>query len=129
MRYILAAILALGSIQASAQSTASCIGKAIWYEARGESLRVKKAVVQVIKNRARIDKISICSVIKKRGAFPWISRVKSWRLSTEQVAMLFDVIQHRPVVNSRVYYFNHVRLTFGVKQRKLGRMYFSEREG
>ena len=57
----------------SAESEIRALGRAIYYEARGESLAGKKAVANVIMNRTSHDKFpdTVTGVIAQKGQFPW----------------------------------------------------------
>lgn len=52
----------------------------VWHEARGEGLRGMKAVEQVVQNRARIRKLTICQVVFEKGQFQGVSE-KQLRIS------------------------------------------------
>ena len=57
----------------SPESEIRALGRAIYYEARGESLAGKKAVANVIMNRTSHDKFpdTVTGVIAQKGQFPW----------------------------------------------------------
>lgn len=43
----------------------------VWHEARGEPLQGKRAVLEVVINRAKAEKSGICSVVFRKGQFSW----------------------------------------------------------
>lgn len=57
----------------SPESEIRALGRAIYYEARGESLAGKKAVANVIMNCTSHDKFpdTVTGVIAQKGQFPW----------------------------------------------------------
>lgn len=70
MSLLLAALLSTAPIQQLHQQHV-CMANAVWYEARGESLKGRRAIVDVVLNRTKAEKAGICSVIFRRGQFPW----------------------------------------------------------
>lgn len=70
MSLILAALLSTTPVQQLHQQHV-CMANAVWHEARGESLKGRRAVVDVIMNRTRAEKKGICSVVFRKGQFTW----------------------------------------------------------
>lgn len=57
----------------SPEAEIRALGRAIYYEARGESLAGKKAVANVIMNRSGHEKFpdNVSDVLSQKGQFPW----------------------------------------------------------
>lgn len=51
-----------------------CLALTVFFEARGEPEIGQIAVAEVVVNRAEAKNTSICSVIKEKGQFSWVSR-------------------------------------------------------
>lgn len=97
-------------------------------EARGESLRVAKSVLQVVENRMRIDKMTACQVVKRKGAFPWSRNKNNWKITHSMLTRHFELRKMMPVVNINTYYFNDKPVVYGDFHRKLGGLYFNDKE-
>jgi len=96
-----------------------------WYEARGESIKVQNLVVDSAYNRAIISDKSLYEVLKEPKQYPWVAKLKTWRLTTEQAEFGFKLLKHRSPVRSKVVYFNHVPHEFTKKNFKVGNLYFA----
>ena len=68
--------LVSSSSAGASDEEAACLAKAVYFEARGESLEGQLAVAKVILNRARsgIYPDSICKVVTQRSQFSFIRR-------------------------------------------------------
>lgn len=129
MKKLILTLALLTPFCASAQSDTKCLANAIWFEARGQPVKTQAAVLQVIRNRAKRDKKSICDVVKEKGQFPWAAFMKnksSWRVSQEKLELYFEAFKHLPVLGDDYFYFNHIPQPYGKKRhRKIGQLYFS----
>lgn len=70
MSLLLAALLSTPPAQHLHQQHV-CMANAVWHEARGEPLKGRRAVVDVVLNRVKAEKAGICSVVFRRGQFTW----------------------------------------------------------
>lgn len=84
-----------------------CMANAIWHEARGESLAGKKAVQEVILNRAMATGKTVCAVIKEPYQFSWFGKKPFLPYNDEMRWMLLEVKEHRPVLINEKYMFFH----------------------
>jgi N-acetylmuramoyl-L-alanine amidase len=59
---------------AADKASQDCLATAVYFEAKGESLRGQRAVAEVIINRTRSGRFpsSICGVVKQRGQFSFV---------------------------------------------------------
>lgn len=57
----------------------TCLGNALYWESRGEGLRGKAAVRDIVRNRAKNSGESFCNVLKKRAQFTWYSKGQPMR--------------------------------------------------
>ena len=125
MRTLLGVLLLLVCLPSVAQSDYACGRYAVWKEARGESLRVRRAVLDTIQNRARKADKGLCNVLRKPYQFPYfkygVKRVdKSW--VTEYNA----VLAAKPVLSEDYIFFNTLRSPWGTGHRKIGNLYFAK---
>lgn len=54
-----------------------CMGKNLWFEARGDTFEGKKMVAEVVINRSNFGrpfKSGICEVVYQKGQFQWVER-------------------------------------------------------
>lgn len=58
-------------------SSLMCMALAIYMEARGEPLRGKQAVAEVVNNRSLAWNRDTCGVVFQRGQFSWTRHTKS----------------------------------------------------
>lgn len=132
MKHILAISLLLTANSAMANvviknpSSRDCLQYTLYREARGESLVTMRAVADVVLNRSRKKRVTICETILERGQFPWavrgIKRVGDEKFLTKY----FKVITMKPVVPHDVIYFNHRKHKWAGSHRKIGNLYFSK---
>ena len=117
--------LLLMSIEASgkAVSDLSCVVVALHRECSGCSLKGAKGVLEVVENRARIDKKSLCKVVRS-SAFPWSRKQHSWKFTEEMLTRYFEVRMIEPVVGKMAYYFNTTRMPYGTYCCKVEDHYF-----
>jgi spore germination cell wall hydrolase CwlJ-like protein len=82
---------------------------AVHVEARGEPAAGKRAVMDVILNRARIRGLSVCAVVKQRGQFPWYDG-KPLRLTTAALTTLHEAGRMPTSLPPDAEFFHHKRL-------------------
>lgn len=97
-----------------------CLAKNIYHEARGESLRGRKAVAQVTLNRVRTGKFGndVCEVVYKPGQFSWTKSkrraiITDWDAWNDSLALAKTALKNNHVVgfeNFKAIYF-HTRGT------------------
>lgn len=85
-----------------------CLGSAVYYEARGESLLGQKAVVEVILNRVKRRGLSICEVVLQNKQFSFVSRRTQW-LSEEASEKVLKALSRvsEAVGKCATHYHNH----------------------
>lgn len=113
------------SLPVYSQSDYTCGRYAVWKEARGESLRVRRAVLDTIQNRARKANKGLCSVLRKPHQYPYfkygVKRVdRSWDKEYNAV------LAAKPVLSEDYIYFNTLRSPWGTGHRKLGNLWFAK---
>ncbi len=104
---ILALVLCLQMPLVMAQTALQCKIVTMTREASSQSLRGAKAILDVVANRQRIDKMSACAVVKRTGAFPWSAEQKSWSFTQEQLVRYFAAFQLPRQLSYNVYSFNN----------------------
>jgi hypothetical protein len=80
-----------------------CLATALHYEARGEPLVGRRAVLDTITNRMLATGKSACSIVLARGQFAWSKRRPLLAYGNDQRAMLGEVLKHPKVLNSEKY--------------------------
>ena len=110
-----------------AQTATSCEAAAIHFEARGESVRGQRAILDVIRNRMRIDNRTACQVIRARGQFPWSEKYsfKSEKYSSKGLTQFNKIDNMESVLREDVYYFNTKKQNYGRYCCKIGKHYFN----
>jgi hypothetical protein len=78
-----------------------CLATALHYEARGEPLAGRRAVLDTITNRMLATGQSACSVVLARGQFSWSKRKPLLAYSGDQRAALGEVLNHPQVLSNR----------------------------
>ena len=116
MSFLLAALLSTAPAQQLHQQHV-CMANAVWHEARGEPLKGRRAVVDVVLNRVKAEKAGICSVIFRRGQFTlakplWGKAPKMrgkpphfMRLTKEKAVLYTTTLLHKPVLTDSRYVF------------------------
>lgn len=123
MKWLFISLLLLAS-PVKAQDELTCLHWVIHKEARGETTKVQRAVVDVVMNRAKLYGIPICDVIKQRGQFPYVRF--GIKLVDRKLRLKYnDVIRMCKVLDSRYLYFNHKKHKWGKGTLKIGNLYFS----
>lgn len=91
---------------AYALSEVDCLAYTLHKEARGESLRGRRAVLDVIYNRMRIRELTACQVMKQRSQFSWYSKSVKIKMEIKVLTEFFIVDAMQPVLPSNVEYFH-----------------------
>lgn len=76
----------------------------------------------------RMDKMTACQVVKRKGAFPWAAKKHKWKFTHSMLTRHFELRKMMPVVNIDTYYFNDKPVKFGRFHRRLGGLYFNDKE-
>lgn len=114
--------------QVIAQSELACKVISLHMETQGSPPEVSKAVLQVIRNRMRIDKQTACQVVKRKGAFPWSRKKHNWKFTHGMLTRYFTCLKMEPVVGINTYYFNDEPVRYGTFHAKIGQLYFNDKE-
>lgn len=84
-----------------------CLVSAVYHEARGEPNKGKRAVLDVIDNRARKYGISYCEVVAKKQQFPWFKKKGLVELTPKALEHYSEALQHPVVLRDESFiYFN-----------------------
>jgi spore germination cell wall hydrolase CwlJ-like protein len=89
-----------------------CLAKNIYYEARGESILGRLAVVHVTLNRARVFSKSICDIVYQAGQFTWTRRRmpapsgSSWSEALALAWIMTHYRDHVPDLTQGAQYFH-----------------------
>ena len=79
VKILTTALILLSPLKVYAQSEDKCLATMVYMEARGQSDKGKKDVVDVMFNRLRHQAFpkTICGNINKKGQYPWASKKNS----------------------------------------------------
>jgi len=80
-----------------------CMAKVIFFEARGESIRGKTLVANVVRNRTEFGKpfaTDICKVVYQPNQFAWTRDKKKKSISFKQVAKIHSKLEEKAVLES-----------------------------
>lgn len=125
-RYKLFVLLGLTSMSAfsfAAPTEESCIAWMLYKEARGESIKVQRAVLDTLKNRMLLSNRYACEELHKEGAYPYFKYgVK--KVNSEWMKHYKEVDKLPRVLDNSFIYFNNTRHSFGRDCKKLGKLWF-----
>lgn len=96
-----------GRAEAFTPKEQRCLYNAIFYEANLESMAGKKAVWQVVVNRAEKKGVSVCSVVRERGQFSWWGKKPYKALDA---SYYHRVVNTRSPVGLGVVYFHNIKV-------------------
>lgn len=82
-----------------------CLASALHYEARGEPIEGRRAVLDTITNRMLATGKSACYVIFQRGQFSWVKNKPLLAYGSEQKAMMEEVVGYPTVLSNERYTF------------------------
>ena len=85
-----------------------CLYSAVYHEAKGEPSIGKKAVMEVVLNRAKNRKQSICDVVKSPHQFSWYSPKISLKVNVNVLTEYNTVARMGTVVEDSTEYFHSV---------------------
>lgn len=129
MKRLLILLLFLVSLSCGAKgfqaSDYECGRYAVWKEARGESLKVRRAVLDTIQHRAVKTGKGLCSILRKPYQFPY------FRYGVKRVDKGWDkeydvVLAAKPVLSEDYIFFNTVKSPWGTGHRKIGNLWFAK---
>ena len=84
---------------------AGCLATTIYKEARGEHPKVRRAVYDVVLNRANYQGKTICEVVKQPRAFSWYRAGQDLRLEEKNVKLLTEASKEAKVVSKDTRWF------------------------
>lgn len=116
MRWVFITLLLILSPASALPTDAVCEAVAIAKESRGESLRGSRAVLTVIRNRARILGKSSCQVITAPKQFSWYLSNMKWKVTEKNWTRYLKVSTMPRLLSKDVYYFHS-----GSRKVKLGK--------
>ena len=99
------------AIDLQAQAETYCKAYTVMREAGGESLKGKRAVLDVVENRMRLRNLSACQVMTQRGQFSFFTKNTEVRIPREALTDYFRVAKMRRVLKKDVEYFHNVDVT------------------
>jgi len=101
-----------------------CIVSAVYHEARGESDKGKRAVVDTIYHRTAKTGKPICHVVAQKQQFPWFKKKGLVDLTPETMAFYNAAMAHPVVLTDENYiFFNGVKPP-GHACKRIGRHIF-----
>lgn len=103
-----------------------CLQYTLYRESRGESLETMRAVADVVLNRARKNKVTICETILAKGQFPYAKKGIKKVTDKQFLRVYYKVIKSQSILPNSYLYFNHKPHNFGKKTLRIGNLYFSK---
>jgi len=98
-------LVLLAATPVLAQSDVTCEAVTIWKEAANQGDEGKRAVLDVVRFRAKVLRKSSCAVVKQRGQFSWYRPGHKWKV-TQNILHDWQKADKMPVVLEGAYYFN-----------------------
>lgn len=87
-----------------------CLISAVWHEARGEPVKGKRAVLDVVIHRAAKSGKSYCEVVAAPKQFPWFKKKGLVEVNSETRKHYNEAVENgRVLKDERFVYFNGVR--------------------
>ena len=87
-------------------SARNCLAWIVWSEARGEPLRGKRAVLDVVKARMKASGQSACSVVSSPHQFSGYKKGMKIKVSEKQLTEYREVVSMSPVAANCNYFHN-----------------------
>lgn len=84
----------------------ACLASAVYYEARGESLKGQRAVVDVVMHRAYKSDKTFCEILRQKQQFQW-TKTKPMRYDRATIEQLDIVLRQPKVLKNENYLFFH----------------------
>lgn len=97
-------------------------------EARGESVETIRAVLDVVNNRTRKNRVTIRETIFKAGAFPYIKRTGIRKVNDKVfISKFWKAYNMKPVLTSKALFFNDYKSKhkWADKHKRVGNLIFS----
>lgn len=123
---LLVANSAMANVVIKKPSSRDCLQYTLYRESRGESLVTMRAVADVVLNRSRKNRVTICETILAKGQFPYASKGIKKVTDKQFLTSYFKVITMKPVVSSDVIYFNHRKHKWAAEHIRIGGLVFSK---
>lgn len=98
-------VLLLTATPALAQSDVTCEAVTIWHEAGNQGDVGKRAVLDVIRHRAKVLRKSSCDVVKQHGQFSFVRKNFKWKL-TQNILHDWQKADTMGAVLEGAWYFN-----------------------
>jgi len=129
MKYLLSILLLLASQSSFAQiikkpTDMECLVYSVYRESRGSDLPQMRAVIDVIENRVVDSGESICTVLKKRGQFPYMKFGVKKVYDRKFLTMFMNAYTMSPMLPKDFLFFNTKKFKWCGKTRKIEKMYF-----
>lgn len=97
-----------------------CLVSAVWHEARGESAKGKRAVLEVVIHRAYRSGKTTCEVVSAPGQFPWFKK-KGLVAVTEETLLHYNEAQaHGRVLKDEKFVYFNKHKTWGTDCVRIG---------
>jgi spore germination cell wall hydrolase CwlJ-like protein len=91
-----------------AQTEKQCMANVVYHEANSESVVGKRAVLDVVMNRARKYKKSVCDIIKQPSQFSWYGKKSMLPFDKKLKKMLAEVeAVGRVLISEKYLFFYH----------------------
>lgn len=101
-----------------------CLVYSVYRESRGSELPQMRAVIDTIQNRVAESGESICTVLKKRGQFPYV-RFGIKKVHDRKFLTMFMNAYTMPSMLPRDFlFFNTKKFKWCGKTKKIEKMYF-----
>lgn len=102
---------------------------AMYYEARGESMKTQRAVLDTVLNRSKAQGKSVCKVLSQRLQFPWWRTRNKNKVDFKTYHAYYLVRNMDRVLKDSDYlYFNSVRHPWCVSAKRIGGLTFCKGE-
>lgn len=127
MRWALLALVLVTAGPVWGQSNTICEAVAIYKEANTESMIGKRAVLDVIRFRAKVLGKTSCQVVKQQGQFSFVHKKFKWKV-TQKMLDNYQEADRMGAVAGKAWYFSNFKRGKRFKFiRRIGKHYFYKR--
>lgn len=133
MKFVLAVLLCVAfKVQATPMkyiknpTDEQCRQYMVYKEARGDSLKALRAVLDVLDNRMATYGTKACKELKKAGQYPYFKYGVKLVKDKEFLTKYDAATRMAPILTDRRYiFFNSIKHSFATGHKKIGHLYFS----
>ena len=99
------ALLVTETAVAALSADARCMTFTLYKESSLDNLRGQRAVYDIVMNRSKLQKKSVCSIIRQRGQFSFMKKGTKIVVDKKMIERYYDVIRTKQQLNGSYTHF------------------------